>query len=102
MVKSPSRVSGLGEPHSARQSSGASFARRRAPSAVGAFFLGRARRRSLLHTGPAFDTMELRMPLGYPGAAVGGGDALDGPGFFALNAVQQPALFAFWTAPGGR
>ena len=28
------------QPHSARQSSGASFARRRAPSAVGAFFLG--------------------------------------------------------------
>ena len=30
------------QPHSARQSSGASFARRRAPSAVGAFFLGSA------------------------------------------------------------
>ena len=44
--------------------------------------------------------MELRMPVGYPGAAVGGGDALDGPGFFALNAVQQIALYAFWTAPG--
>ena len=40
------------------------------------------------------------MPVGYPGAAVGGGDALDGPGFFALNAVQQSALFAFWAAPG--
>ena len=44
--------------------------------------------------------MELRMPVGYPGAAVGGGDALDGPSFFALNAPQQRAMFAFWTAPG--
>ena len=40
------------------------------------------------------------MPVGHAGAAVGGGDALDGPGFFALNAVQQSALFAFWEAPG--
>ena len=44
--------------------------------------------------------MELRMPVGYPGAAVGGGDALDGQTFFALNAPQQRAMFAFWTAPG--
>ena len=44
--------------------------------------------------------MELRIPLGYPGAAVGGGDALDGPGFFALNAVQQSALFAFSVRAG--
>ena len=44
--------------------------------------------------------MELRMPVGHPGAAVGGGDAFDGPGFFALNAAQQSAMFAFWTAPG--
>ena len=44
--------------------------------------------------------MELRAPGGYPGAAVGGGDALDGPAFFALNAPQQRAMFAFWTAPG--
>ena len=40
------------------------------------------------------------MPMGHPGGAVGGGDALDGPTFFALNAVQQSALFAFWTASG--
>ena len=40
------------------------------------------------------------MPVGHPGVAVGGGDALDGPTFFALNAVQQSALFAFWTASG--
>ena len=44
--------------------------------------------------------MELRMPVGHPGAAVGGGDAFDGPSFFALNAPQQRAMFAFWTAPG--
>ena len=40
------------------------------------------------------------MPLGHPGAVVGGGDVIDGPGFFALNTVQQTALCAFWTAPG--
>ena len=40
------------------------------------------------------------MPVGHPGAAVGGGDAIDGPGFFALSTVQQTALFAFWTATG--
>ena len=44
--------------------------------------------------------MELRMPVGHPGAAVGGGDALDGQTFFALNAPQQRAMLAFWTAPG--
>ena len=44
--------------------------------------------------------MELRMPVGHPGAAVGGGDAFDGPSFFALNAAQQRAMFAFWTASG--
>ena len=44
--------------------------------------------------------MELRMPVGYPGAAVGGGDALDGQTFFALSTPQQRAMFAFWTAPG--
>ena len=44
--------------------------------------------------------MELRMPVGYPGAAVGGGDALDGKTFFALDAPQQRAMVAFWTAPG--
>ena len=43
--------------------------------------------------------MELRMPVGYPGAAVGGGDAIDGPAFFALSTAQQTALCAFWTAP---
>ena len=32
--------------------------------------------------------MELRMPAGHPGAAVGGGDAFDDPSFFALNAAQ--------------
>ena len=42
--------------------------------------------------------MELRMPVGYPGATVGGGDAIDGPGFFALSTAQQTVLFAFWTA----
>ena len=40
------------------------------------------------------------MPVGYPGAAVGGGDALDGKTFFALDAPQQRAMVAFWTAPG--
>ena len=44
--------------------------------------------------------MELRMPVDYPGAAVGGGDAIDGPDFFALNTTQQTALYAFWTASG--
>ena len=44
--------------------------------------------------------MELRVPVGYPGAAVGGGDALDGETFFALDAPQQRAMVAFWTAPG--
>ena len=87
------------QPHSARQSSGASFARSRAPSAVG-LFLGGLGVDPRFTRGPAFDTMELRVPVGHPSAAVGGGDAIDGPGFFALNAVQQSALFAFWAAPG--
>ena len=40
------------------------------------------------------------MPVGYPGAAVGGGDAIDGADFFGLNTAQQAALFTFWTATG--
>ena len=44
--------------------------------------------------------MELRVPVGYPGAAVGGGDVLNGQTFFALSTPQQRALFTFWTTPG--
>ena len=44
--------------------------------------------------------MELRMPVAYPGAAVGGGDALNGQTFFALSTPQQRAMFTFWTTPG--
>ena len=40
------------------------------------------------------------MPMGHPGAAVGGGGAFDGPSFSALPAAQQRAMFAFWAAPG--
>ena len=44
--------------------------------------------------------MELRAPVGYPGAAVNGGDVLNGQTFFALTTPQQRALFTFWTTPG--
>ena len=44
--------------------------------------------------------MEMRMPEGYPGAAVGGGDVLDGETYSALDVPQQRAIVAFWTAPG--
>ena len=40
------------------------------------------------------------MPEGYPGAAVGGGDVLDGETYSALDVPQQRAIVAFWTAPG--
>ena len=40
------------------------------------------------------------MPLGYPDAVVGGGDAANGAGFFGLNTAQQAALLTFWGAPG--
>ena len=96
MVKFPSRVRGLGDrtaPGRAPEPPSPAVARP-APSGPSSW----GRRRSSLLAGPAFNTMELRMPVGYPGAAVGGSDdALDGPGLFALNAVQQSALF--WMLP---
>ena len=100
VVKLPSRITGLGNrtaPGRAPSPPPPAVARP-APSGPSSW----GQRQSSLYTGPAFDTMELRMPVGHPGAAVGGGDAFDGPGFFALNAAQQQqsALFAFWTAPG--
>ena len=93
MVKFPSRVSGLGNrtaPGRAPTPPPPAVARP-APSA---FFLGLGVYPRFTR-GPAFNTMELRMPVGYPGAAVGGGDAIDGPEFFALSTVQQTALCAF-------
>ena len=44
--------------------------------------------------------MEMRMPEEYPGAAIGGGDVLNGETYSALDVPQQRALVAFWTAPG--
>ena len=40
------------------------------------------------------------MPEEYPGAAIGGGDVLNGETYSALDVPQQRALVAFWAAPG--
>ena len=101
-VKSPSRVSGLGD-HTAPDRAPSPPPPAVAHPAPSAFYFGSSAsslRYSSSPRGPASGTMELRMSVGYPGAVVDGGDAIDGPGFFGLNATQQAALFTFWTAPG--